>query len=573
MRLLLVILLPAISKTFSVRLGLRCHRQGFQAELCRRQASRFRTTATTIMAAPASASASRPNPIEESINGLEISTSMMSDLPTQPCPVPLRQISPTPGVIFCTSVPLQPISSPLLISHDAKALSSIGISPLPELWSPSSMASKALAPYVSGSCLIPRSLPSSHCYCGHQFGSFSGQLGDGATLYLANVIHNSKKTELQLKGAGKTPYSRTADGRKVLRSSIREHVCSKYMDSLGIPTTLSPTLVVGKDEVVRDKFYDGRAAGEPVGVISRSAETFFRFGSFEICKPGRGGMEREGSSPNDVELGRKLFDYIATNYFGESKADVERDRSGAADRVMRRVVSSTARLVAAWRSVGFTHGVLNTDNMSIVGLTIDYGPFGFMEYYEGDYIPNGSDGTGRYDFDGQEKICRWNLEKLAEAWEHCGVANQVAMKEVVEEVYGKTFREEWSRRMRGKLGLQTAKGGDDELFLSLLEVMESTKADFTETFVTLEKFVTDPDASGDFGSVMAESCAGKAALMGMCEKKLKILRPTTSPEQTIALWEMCQKDPQGMADHFGAPVEALVNEIRGDYEKLEKYAG
>ena len=239
---------------------------------------------------------------------------------------------------------------------------------------------------------------------------------------------------------------------------------------------------------------------------------------------------RSGSSPNDVELGRTLFDYVVDEYFGDCK--VEGDRKETAEKVMEVIAKRTAEMVVGWKTTGFTHGVLNTDNMSILGLTIDYGPYGWQEFFEKDFIPNGSDGGGRYDWQSQEEICLWNLEKLAESWEFGGVGGAEEHKEVARRFYGDTRRVVYGETMRAKMGLGEEREGDDEFFEELWDVMDATKSDFTETFINFEGFVGG--GAGGMGAAlddMVVSCANKNALEGMYTKKLQILKPNMPPQQ------------------------------------------
>ncbi|GMH48285.1 hypothetical protein TL16_g00257 [Triparma laevis f. inornata] len=506
---------------------------------------------------------------------LPASPFVVSSLPTTKSPNPVHSVPSTPGVIFSVDVPLQPIKNPKLASFDKESLRSVGMT-LDDLDGGSlnseskSSEAKILAQYLSNSTPMPNTQPSAHCYCGHQFGSFSGQLGDGATMYLTNV----NGLELQLKGAGLTPYSRTADGRKVLRSSLREHVASKYMACLGVPTTTSPTLVVGENRIRRDKYYSGNVSMERVAVVSRVARTFFRFGSFEICKPTDAKTGRAGPSAGDQTPGLVLFDFVAENYF-EGEVEGVTSREDKARAVLKEVCRTTAGTCAMWQSVGFTHGVLNTDNMSILGITIDYGPYGFQEYFDWDHVPNGSDGTGRYDYKSQPEICKWNLMKLAESFGFCGILDVEAGKSVVEEEYDLAFKEAYEGKMRKKLGIFGEKEGDEDFIKLVLDTMAETRADFTETFVSLETYA-ESDGSGD--SLLATldllvgNCADVDAISSICKRKMKMCKPSMPPQQIIQLWEVCQSDPEKLASHFGAPKEAIVAEIGGEMEKLGNYA-
>ncbi len=247
----------------------------------------------------------------------------------------------------------------------------------------------------------------------------SGQLGDGAAMYLGEVVNSKgERWELQFKGAGKTPYSRQADGRKVLRSSLREFLCSEHMHSLGVPTTRAGTIVASSEsQVVRDPFYAGEPIMEKCSVITRLAPTFLRFGSFEIVKPRDATTGRSGPSPNRKDITELMLKHTISTYFPSIAAQYPKDDQAVAryTAFFREVVKRTAELVAHWQCVGWCHGVLNTDNMSIVGVTIDYGPYGFMDFYNPDYICNGSDDGGRYSYAKQPEMCKWNCGKFAEA--------------------------------------------------------------------------------------------------------------------------------------------------------------
>ena len=234
----------------------------------------------------------------------------------------------------------------------------------------------------------------SFSYCGHQFGHFSGQLGDGATMYLGEIITSKgERIELQFKGAGKTPYSRSADGRKVLRSSLREFLCSEAHHYLGIPTTRAGTIVTSDTRVVRDIFYDGNAIEERATVITRLAHSFIRFGSFEIAKGVDSITGRAGPSAGHTALIQQLLDYVVDTFYADVVAGLP-SREDQYVAFFRELTRRTAALVARWQGVGWAHGVLNSDNCSILGITIDYGPFGFMEAFDPQYICNASDNEG-----------------------------------------------------------------------------------------------------------------------------------------------------------------------------------
>ncbi|KAL6062432.1 Selenoprotein O [Balamuthia mandrillaris] len=365
-----------------------------------------------------------------------------------------------------------------------------------------------MATYFSGNRVLKGARPAAHCYCGHQFGYFSGQLGDGATMYLGEIVnHKGERWEIQFKGAGKTPYSRTADGRKVLRSSLREFLCSEAIHHLGIPTTRAGTCVTSSSWVKRDIFYNGNPKDERCTIILRIAPTFLRFGSFEIFKGTDEYTGRTGPSEGNKAILLQLLHYTIRTFYPEiwskyhappdqDKVNMEREHDADVENTFineemylefyQEVVLRTARLVAAWQCVGWCHGVLNTDNMSILGLTIDYGPFGFMESFDPHYICNGSDNEGRYSYENQPEMCHWNCLKLAEALEM--VLPLAKSKPLLENTFMTEFRRAYHEKMRQKLGLLNKDWpGDTELIKSLLDTMHETGADWTNTLRSLAR--------------------------------------------------------------------------------------
>uniref|UniRef100_A0A667YX21 Selenoprotein O n=1 Tax=Myripristis murdjan TaxID=586833 RepID=A0A667YX21_9TELE len=255
--------------------------------------------------------------------------------------------------------------------------------------------------YVSGARLMPGSVPLAHRYGGHQFGYWAGQLGDGRAHFLGQYTNRKGEIwDLQLKGSGKTPYSRSGDGRAVIRSSVREFLCSEAMHSLGVPTSRAASLVVSKEPVLRDQFYNGNVKTERGAVVLRLAKSWFRIGSLEI-------LSRTG----EIDLLRKLLNFVIEEHFPSISSD-DPDKYLV---LYATIVNETAHLIASWMSVGFAHGVCNTDNFSLLSITIDYGPFGFMESYDPNFVPNTSDDEGRYSIGAQANVGLFNLEKLLEA--------------------------------------------------------------------------------------------------------------------------------------------------------------
>eukprot|EP00195_Chlamydomonas_chlamydogama_P001982 CAMPEP_0202917096 /NCGR_PEP_ID=MMETSP1392-20130828/70188_1 /ASSEMBLY_ACC=CAM_ASM_000868 /TAXON_ID=225041 /ORGANISM="Chlamydomonas chlamydogama, Strain SAG 11-48b" /LENGTH=354 /DNA_ID=CAMNT_0049609735 /DNA_START=89 /DNA_END=1150 /DNA_ORIENTATION=+ len=323
-----------------------------------------------------------------------------------------------PGACFSRIPTLSPLQSPKLVSASVEALQLLDIGP-------DQVQRPEFVEFMAGNTQLPGSEPAAHCYAGHQFGFFSGQLGDGAAMYLGEVVNAlGERWEMQLKGSGLTPYSRAADGRKVLRSSVREFLASEAMFHLGIPTTRAGSVVSSDSRIDRDPYYDGRVVAERCSVVLRIAPTFLRFGSFEIFKPTDKTTGRAGPSVGrEAEMLPTMLDHLVRTYLSTIWVTHQGDslQPGPSSRredmyldMYKEVLLRTASLAASWQAVGFCHGVLNTDNMSVLGLTLDYGPYGFMESFDPDHICNGSDDSGRYDYKGQPDICRWNCEKFAE---------------------------------------------------------------------------------------------------------------------------------------------------------------
>jgi len=332
--------------------------------------------------------------------------------------------------------------------------------------------SRDLVDVLAGNRVLPGMAPYSACYGGHQFGTWAGQLGDGRAITLAEVDAHGKSWEIQLKGAGPTPYSRTADGRAVLRSSLRELVCSEAMHHLGIPTTRALSLVLTGQPVQRDMLYDGNPADEPGAITCRVARSFLRFGSYEIH-----------ASRDDKETLRRLVDFTLERYYPQHRGDIP----AFFDEVMQR----TAWLIAEWMRVGFVHGVMNTDNMSILGLTIDYGPYGWLEPFELDWTPNITDASGRrYRFGNQPAVAHWNIAQLARALAPL-VGDLDPLRKTID-AFPATFSAQYRHTMLRKLGLHghrdTARD-DDELLTSLGELLAATKPDFTLFFRFLQSDV------------------------------------------------------------------------------------
>ncbi|PIK54361.1 Selenoprotein O [Apostichopus japonicus] len=417
------------------------------------------------------------------------------------------------------------------------------------------------AEYFSGSKHIPGSKTAAHCYCGHQFGYFAGQLGDGATMYLGEVVNKKgERWEIQFKGAGKTPFSRSADGRKVLRSSIREFMCSEAMYFLGVPTTRAGCCVTSDSRIERDINYDGNSILEKCTVILRIAPTFLRFGSFETVLPMSPESGRKGPSDGRKDITEALLQYTITEFFPEiaqSHADSLEDQSLA---LMDEVVRLTAKLVTEWQGVGFCHGVLNTDNMSILGLTIDYGPFGFLDAFHKDHICNASDGNGRYTYGKQPEICKWNLSKLAQAIQM--VLPLEKSKPAVEK-FDEIFNQLYMQKMRRKLGMVKEEDGDKELVESFLQTLQEVHGDFTNSFRSLS-IMSLPgccDFKDNYEAVLTELVAQGSSV----EELKKFYKPTMHPRELQMIMMLLQSNPQVVEMMFGGNLA-----YQKQMEKMEK---
>ncbi len=322
---------------------------------------------------------------------------------------------------------------------------------------------------VSGKVVLPNTKPYAMCYGGHQFGNWAGQLGDGRAINLTEIAHNNKIWALQLKGAGETPYSRTADGLAVLRSSIREYLCSEAMYYLGVPTTRALSIALSGSKVLRDVMYNGNSAYEKGAIVSRVAPSFLRFGNYEIF-----------ASRGDNATLKTLVDYTINNHFsylGTPSKAVYLD-------FLREVAKKSMEMVIHWQRVGFVHGVMNTDNMSILGLTIDYGPYGWLEGYDHNWTPNTTDSSHkRYRYGTQPQIVLWNLLQLARAL--YGLIEEAASLEEILEEYRINVKVAHLEMMRNKLGLNTKIDNDEKLVEDLEKVLQLTETDMTIFFRNL----------------------------------------------------------------------------------------
>ncbi len=362
-----------------------------------------------------------------------------------------------------SSVAPSPVSAPRLIAHSSEIAEAVG-------FAEDHLNSQEFADVFAGNALLDGMQPYAANYGGHQFGNWAGQLGDGRAILLGEVINKvGQRWELQLKGAGPTPYSRNADGRAVLRSSIREFLCSEAMHHLGVPTTRALSLVSTGDAVIRDMFYDGHPAAEKGAIVCRVAPSFIRFGSFELP-----------SARGETELLNQLIDFTIRRDFPELDGQGESLRADWFGEVCAR----TATLIAHWMRVGFVHGVMNTDNMSILGLTIDYGPYGWVDNFDPNWTPNTTDRQHRrYRFGQQPQIAHWNLACLAQAL--APVFGSVEPLQAGLQRYIDTWTAADRANIAAKLGLLECRDADVVLMQDLHELMTAAEIDMTIFFRTL----------------------------------------------------------------------------------------
>ena len=336
--------------------------------------------------------------------------------------------------------------------------------------------SREFLEFVTGNSVLKNSKPFAMCYAGHQFGNWAGQLGDGRAINLGEI----KDWAVQLKGSGPTPYSRTADGLAVLRSSVREYLCSEAMHHLGVPSTRALSLSLTGDKVLRDVMYNGNPAHEKGAIVSRVAKSFLRFGNFEIF-----------SSRNDIKNLKILTDYTIKSHFshlGKPSKEVYLQ-------FFQEVTSKTLEMIIHWQRVGFVHGVMNTDNMSILGLTIDYGPYGWLEGFDFGWTPNTTDKQHkRYRYGNQPTIGLWNLYQLANAL--YPLIEEAAPLEKILEGYKSNFEKKSQDMMRAKLGLTSDKETDINIIQSLENNLQATETDMTIFFRTLSSFKKEQPEKG-----------------------------------------------------------------------------
>ncbi|RBP47088.1 protein adenylyltransferase SelO [Arenicella xantha] len=354
-----------------------------------------------------------------------------------------------------------PVAAPTLLSHASEVADLLGLSE-------ADCNRDDFLQMVAGNRLLSGMQPYAMCYGGHQFGNWAGQLGDGRAINLGEVLgKQGQRWTLQLKGAGATPYSRTADGLAVLRSSIREYLCSEAMHHLGVPTTRALSLVTTGEQVMRDMLYDGNAAYEPGAIVCRVSPSFVRFGNFQLL-----------AARNEHAELRQLTDFVIHHHFNHLESQYAVGSGQIVAAFFDEVCQLTAHMIVEWMRVGFVHGVMNTDNMSILGLTIDYGPYGWLEDYDPEWTPNTTDAQHRrYRFGQQANVALWNCYQLANAL--FPLVNDTAPLEASLESFQQSYQTQWLAMMAAKLGLLEFKSGDEILFDELEQVLTMVETDMT----------------------------------------------------------------------------------------------
>jgi uncharacterized protein YdiU (UPF0061 family) len=478
------------------------------------------------------------------LHEVEFSNSFVDSLPSE-VGGPNRS-RPVPGYSSAQVSPT-PVADPHLLAWSQELGDYLGL----ERPSERGLSVDALA----GNLVTPSMKPYAARYGGHQFGSWAGQLGDGRAISLGEVAATDGSSwEIQLKGAGPTPFSRRADGRAVLRSSVREFLCSEAMHWLGVPTTRALSLVATGDLVVRDMFYQGDPRPEPGAIVARVAPTFVRFGNFELL-----------TVSGELDLLKALADYVIRRHYPELGEPCEAVYLSWFTEVARR----TAVMIAHWMTVGFVHGVMNTDNMSILGVTIDYGPYGWLEPYEPGWTPNTTDfSQHRYAFGEQPRVALWNLLMLARALVPL-VKNGDDLS-VGLDAYRSTLMETHRARMLRKLGLQpTTLEDDGALFHDLEAALTASGVDMTRFFRHLSYVAGE---STRFHSVIEASAypdiTEHGTLLQWLERYSQRLRNEGRPAEAVRQ-EMLAANPKYVLRNYLAQ-QAIDAATAGDLAPLHR---
>ncbi len=386
-------------------------------------------------------------------------------------PITENRTRQVPNALWSFAQPT-PVKNPQMLAYSADVAAMLGLTQ-------ADMQDPELIQTLGGNGALTGMTTYATRYGGHQFGHWAGQLGDGRAILLGERMHEDKRYELQLKGAGETPYSRSADGRAVLRSSLREFLCSEAMHYLGIPTTRALSLVTTGDLVLRDMFYNGNAQMETGAIVCRVAPSFTRPGHFEL-------MAKNG----ELDLLKRFIGFTIDRDFTDwhSQTGLPLDTNNPSSELIEawfeEVCQRTATLVAHWMRVGFVHGVMNTDNLSIIGVTIDYGPYGWVDNFDPGWTPNTTDAQGRrYCYGRQPDIARWNMERFAEALAPI-LPNTEALADGLTH-FDNIYLQQLTQSLAGKFGFDAWQDSDGELINKIFELMTRAEVDMTLFFTRL----------------------------------------------------------------------------------------
>lgn len=433
-----------------------------------------------------------------------------------------------PATFYTRQFP-EALSAPRLAAYSPEAAACLDLGEKPE---------PALTALLSGQDCLPGMAPLAMVYAGHQFGSYVPRLGDGRGLLLGEVVNAAgERWDLHLKGAGKTPYSRFGDGRAVLRSSVREFLGSEALAGLGIPTTRALAVVDSDTLVMRESQERGAA-------LLRVARSHIRFGHFEYF-----------AYTGQHEALQQLIDYSIARHFPDAPAE-----KNPVAGFFNAVVERTASLIAQWQAQGFTHGVMNTDNMSILGETFDYGPFGFLDAYQARYIPNHSDGSGRYAFNEQPSIGIWNCWCLARALSH-----QLSKDEIEAGLarYEPRFIAEYADLMRRKFGLSGEAEDDRSLILDALALLEKSSVDYAIFMRRLSSFVPN-SANTPLAAMFSDNAAFEIWQQRYSQR---LMQEAQAPEVRLAA--MNAVNPKYILRNYLAQIAIQSAVEARDYSEIE----
>lgn len=446
-------------------------------------------------------------------------------------------------------------SSPSLINLNQQLANQLG-------FSEQDCQSEELTNLLSGNALLDVMKPYALCYGGHQFGQWAGQLGDGRAINLTEIKTSELGFQtLQLKGAGKTPYSRRGDGLAVLRSSIREYLCSEAMFNLGIATTRALSLCLTGDNVVRDKMYDGNAALEPCAVVCRVSASFLRFGSIQLP-----------ASRGDEALVKQLVEYSINNDYPALKPEQGDFSVETYLNWFKSVCANTSTMIVHWMRVGFVHGVMNTDNMSLLGETIDYGPYGWIDDFDLTWTPNTTDeGQKRYRFGAQFQVSQWNLFQLANS-----IFTLIGEAEPLQEImsdYAINYDKQWQHMMASKLGFKAHQGiSDVHIYQALEQLLSQVEIDMTMFYRLLASYQCGKDSWAHFESCYYQADTIDDNTKNNLQTWLQSYQTRLNFDglsDTIRQDKMNQVNPKYVLRNYLAQ-QAIELAEQGDYSELEK---